>query len=64
MTVITARAAVKLGHLYTVRGALEEGLSCSPHHWPCLENLIAVNFKVMLTLFLLLTTVVVVDNCC
>ena len=45
MSVITARAAVKLGHLYTVRGALEEGLSCSPHHWPCLENLITVTFK-------------------
>ena len=45
MSVITARAAVKLGHLYTVRGALEEGLSCPPPPWPCLENLIPVPFK-------------------
>ena len=22
-----------------------EGLACSPHHWPCLENLITVTFK-------------------
>ena len=58
--IFTAGAAVKLGRLYTVRGALEEGLACSPHHWPCLENLIAVNFKVMLTLLLLL--IIVVDN--
>ena len=43
--IFTAGAAVKLGHLYTVRGALEEGLACSPHHWPCLENLITVTFK-------------------
>ena len=28
-----------------MRGALEEGLACSPTHWPCLENLIVVNFK-------------------
>ena len=28
-----------------MRGALEEGLACSPNHWPCLENLIVVNFK-------------------
>ena len=36
---------MKLGNLYNVRGALEEGLACSPNHWPCLENLITVNFK-------------------
>ena len=53
---------MKLGNYHNVRGALEEGLACSPNHWPCLENLIAVNFKVMLTLLLLLT--IVVDNCC
>ena len=23
----------------------QEGLSCSPTHWPCLENLITVTFK-------------------
>ena len=23
----------------------QEGLSCSPNHWPCLENLMVVSFK-------------------
>ena len=23
----------------------QEGLSCSPNHWPCLENLMTVSFK-------------------
>jgi hypothetical protein len=27
------------------RDALEEGFSCSPNHWPCLENLMTVSFK-------------------
>ena len=36
---------MKLGNYHNVRGALEEGLACSPNHWPCLENLITVNFK-------------------
>ena len=36
---------MKLGNFCNVRGALEEGLACSPSHWPCLENLIVVNFK-------------------
>ena len=54
---------MKLGNYHNVRGALEEGLACSPNHWPCLENLIAVNFKVVLTLFLLLL-ITVVDNLC
>jgi len=40
-----ASASVKLGNFFNVRGALEEGLACSPNHWPCLENLIVVNFK-------------------
>ena len=40
-----ASASVKLGNLHNVRGALVEGLACSPHHWPCLENLITVTFK-------------------
>ena len=40
-----ASASVKLGNYHMVRGALEEGLNCSPNHWPCLENLIAVSFK-------------------
>ena len=43
--IIVASASVKLGNYFNVRGALEEGLSCSPQHWPCLENLIVVNFK-------------------
>ena len=40
-----ASASVKLDHLFMVKGALEEGLNCSPNHWPCLENLIVVTFK-------------------
>ena len=40
-----ASASVKLGNLHNVRGALVDGLACSPHHWPCLENLITVTFK-------------------
>eukprot|EP00090_Calanus_glacialis_P013101 TRINITY_DN21726_c0_g1_i3.p1 TRINITY_DN21726_c0_g1~~TRINITY_DN21726_c0_g1_i3.p1 ORF type:complete len:2006 (+),score=827.87 TRINITY_DN21726_c0_g1_i3:94-6111(+) len=40
-----ASASVKLGNFCMVRGALEEGLNCSPNHWPCLENLITVSFK-------------------
>lgn len=40
-----AGVAAKLGHLHMCRGALEEGLSCSPNHWPCLENLMTVSFK-------------------
>ena len=27
------------------RSALEQGLKCSPNHWPCIENLIAVTYK-------------------
>ena len=42
---MVASASVKLGNFFNVRGALEEGLACSPNHWPCLENLIVVNFK-------------------
>jgi len=40
-----AATAVKLENLYLCRTALEEGLRCSPNHWPCLENLITVTFK-------------------
>lgn len=35
----------RLGHLHMCRDALEEGFSCSPNHWPCLENLMTVSFK-------------------
>ena len=40
-----AGVAAKLGHLHMCRDALEEGFSCSPNHWPCLENLMTVSFK-------------------
>jgi len=40
-----AGVAAKLHHLHMCRGALEQGLSCSPNHWPSLENLITVTFK-------------------
>ena len=36
---------MQLGNLCNVRGALEEGRTCFPTHWLCLENLIVVYFK-------------------
>ena len=36
---------MKLQNLYLCRSALEQGLRCSPNHWPCLENVITATFK-------------------
>jgi hypothetical protein len=40
-----AGTAVKLKNLYLCRSALEQGLRCSPNHWPCLENVITATYK-------------------
>ena len=37
--------AVKLDNLYMCRSALEQGLKCSPNHWPSIDNLMTVTFK-------------------
>ncbi|KAJ7309748.1 hypothetical protein JRQ81_007813 [Phrynocephalus forsythii] len=36
------RAALQLTRLPLARHAFEEGLTCNPDHWPCLDNLIVV----------------------
>ena len=36
---------VKLNNLYMCRSALEQGLLCSPKHWPSIDNLVTVTFK-------------------
>uniref|UniRef100_A0ABM5F2R0 Calcineurin-binding protein cabin-1 isoform X1 n=1 Tax=Pogona vitticeps TaxID=103695 RepID=A0ABM5F2R0_9SAUR len=36
------RAALQLTRLPLARHAFEEGLTCNPDHWPCLDNLIMV----------------------
>lgn len=40
-----AGTAVKMKNLYMCRSALEQGLKCSPKHWPSIDNLITVTFK-------------------
>jgi len=40
-----AGTAVKLDNLYMCRSALEQGLKCSPNHWPSIDNLMTVTFK-------------------
>ncbi|KAF6206885.1 hypothetical protein GE061_018121, partial [Apolygus lucorum] len=36
--------ALKHPDLYLASNAFEEGLRCSPSHWPCIDNLVTVNY--------------------
>ena len=45
MHIFNSGTAVKLDNLYMCRSALEQGLKCNPNHWPSIENLITVTFK-------------------
>ena len=40
------KIGIKLGNLQLARHAFEQGLVCSPSHWPCLDEMISILFAV------------------
>lgn len=38
------RLAITIPDLHLAVSAFEEGLKCSPNHWPCIDNLVTITF--------------------